>query len=233
VNLLRLFAITTLSRNDQYLINLTTRENFMRATMVIITCLGLALGSTAIADTKSADKAAERAENVNETVQNFKDAQEARPYFDKSYGYAVFPTIGKGAIGVGAAGGKGHVYEQGRFVGESTMVQLSVGAQLGGQAYSQIVFFENKAAFDEFTREGFEFSADASAVALTAGASAEAGTKGVSAGASTTKDHGVAVAKYNKGMAVLTLAKGGLMYQAALAGQKYSFKSAAELQAKK
>jgi lipid-binding SYLF domain-containing protein len=212
-------------------------EKRMRATMAFITCLGLALGTAAIADTKSADKsadkAAERAENVDETLQNFKDAQDARPYFDKSYGYAVFPTIAKGAIGVGAAGGKGYVYERGALVGESTMVQLSVGAQLGGQAYSQIVFFENKAAFDEFTREGFEFSADASAVALTAGASAEAGTKGVSAGASTTKDHGVVVAKYNKGMAVLTLAKGGLMYQAALAGQKYSFKPAAELRQSK
>ena len=205
----------------------------MRVTMAIITSLGLALGTTAIADTKSAEKTAERTENVNETVQSFKDAQQARPYFDKSYGYAVFPTIGKGAVGVGAAGGKGQVFEKGAYVGDSTMMQLSIGAQLGGQAYSQIVFFENKAAFDEFTRDGFEFSADASAVALTAGASAEAGTKGVSAGASTTKDHGIAIAKYNKGMAVLTLAKGGLMYQAALAGQKYSFKSAAELQAKK
>jgi lipid-binding SYLF domain-containing protein len=169
--------------------------------------------------------AAGKPDNVQETIENFKQAQDARPYFDSAYGYAVFPTIGKGGVGVGAAGGKGHVYEQGRLVGESTMVQLSVGVQLGGQVYSQIVFFENKAAFDEFTREGFEFSADTSAVALTLGANAEAGTKGVSAAASTTPQHGTAVARYNKGMAVLTLAKGGLMYQAALAGQKYSFKA--------
>jgi lipid-binding SYLF domain-containing protein len=188
---------------------------------------------SASAANKTADKPVAKEQSINDTLQNFRDAQAARPYFDSSYGYAVFPTIGKGAIGIGGAGGKGYVYERGDFVGESTMVQLSVGAQLGGQAYSQIVFFENKAAFDEFTREGFEFSADASAVALTAGANAEAGTKGVSATASTTKDHGVAIAKYNKGMAVLTLAKGGLMYQAALAGQKYSFKPATERQSRR
>lgn len=161
---------------------------------------------------------------VQETIDNFKRSQIARPYFDSAYGYAVFPTIGKGGAGVGGALGKGYVYERGKLVGESTMVQLSAGLQLGGQAYSQVVFFENKAALDEFTKEGFEFSADASAVALTLGASAEAGTKGVSAGASITHEHGKTVAQYHKGMAVLTLAKGGLMYQAALAGQKYFFK---------
>ena len=167
---------------------------------------------------------ADKAADVQETIGDFKKAQATKPYFESAYGYAVFPTIGKGAIGVGGGGGKGQVYEQGRYVGDSTMVQLSVGWQLGGQAFSQIVFFENKEAFDKFTKSGFEFSADASAVALTAGASAEAGTKGVSAGASATQEAGVTVAKYADGMAVLTLAKGGLMYQAALAGQKYTFK---------
>jgi lipid-binding SYLF domain-containing protein len=167
---------------------------------------------------------ADKSVDVQETIGDFKKAQVTKPYFQSSYGYAVFPTIGKGAIGVGGAGGKGQVYEQGRYVGDSTMVQLSVGWQLGGQAFSQIVFFENKEALDKFTKSGFEFSADASAVALTAGASAEAGTKGVSAGASATQEAGVTVAKYVDGMAVLTLAKGGLMYQAALAGQKYTFK---------
>jgi len=206
----------------------------MRVITCLIACLSLSAGVTAIAnDTdKAAQKRVEKAEKIDDTVDNFKKAQVAKPYFESSYGYAVFPTIGKGAVGVGGAGGKGQVYERGRYVGDSTMVQLSVGLQLGGQAYSQIVFFENKAAFDEFTREGFEFNADASAVALTLGANAEAGTKGVSAAASTTKETGIAVAKYNKGMAVLTLAKGGLMYEVSLAGQKYSFKPSAERQAK-
>jgi lipid-binding SYLF domain-containing protein len=197
----------------------------MRIVTSVLASACLTVGLSAFANDSDRAHETHKPENVQETIENFKQAQDARPYFESSYGYAVFPTIGKGGVGVGAAGGKGHVYEQGRLVGESTMVQLSVGLQLGGQVYSQIVFFENKAAFDEFTREGFEFSANASAVALTLGANAEAGTKGVSAAASTTQQHGTAVARYNDGMAVLTLAKGGLMYQAALAGQKYSFKA--------
>jgi lipid-binding SYLF domain-containing protein len=104
-------------------------------------------------------------------------------------------------------------------------VQLSIGLQAGGQAYSQVIFLQDKRAFDEFTSGNFEFGADASAIAITAGANASAGTTGTSASANTSsKDGANAVAKYNKGMAVLTLAKGGLMYQAAIAGQKYGFK---------
>jgi lipid-binding SYLF domain-containing protein len=193
--------------------------------------LGLSLGLMnlpAIAEKTPAEKA----ENVKETLENFRNAEVSRPYFESAYGYAVFPTIGKGAIGVGGGGGNGQVFEKGVLVGESKMVQLSVGLQMGGQAYSQIVFFENKAAFDEFTRDSFEFSADASAVAITAGANAEVGTKGLSAGASTSKDNAKTMAQYNKGMAVLTLAKGGLMYQAALAGQKYKFTPSRERSAR-
>ncbi len=184
----------------------------MRMTSIIFAFVCFALAMPAWAD------------KYLDTIENFKRAEVAKPYFTSAYGYAVFPTIGKGAIGVGGAGGKGHVYQGGKFVGESTLVQLSVGFQLGGQAYSQIVFFEDKRAFDEFTSNGFEFGADASAVAITAGANAQVGTTGVSAGASTTVEHGKAVAQYYKGFAVLTLAKGGLMYQAALAGQKYTFR---------
>jgi lipid-binding SYLF domain-containing protein len=191
----------------------------MRVLKSIAIGLSLAICLPALAD--DADKFAK----VQETIENFKRAQAAQPYFQSAYGYAVFPTIGKGGAGLGAGAGKGYVYERGRYVGESRMLQLSVGFQLGGQAYSQIVFFENKAAFDQFTGKDFEFTADASAVAITAGANAEVGTKGVSAGASVTDEAGVAVGKYYNGMAVLTLAKGGLMYQAALAGQRYSFKA--------
>jgi uncharacterized membrane protein len=91
--------------------------------------------------------------------------------FDNSYGYAVFPTIGKGGLGVGAAHGKGRVYAQGKYVGDTSMTQVSFGLQAGGQAYSQIIFFEDKRAFDEFTSGNFEFGAGVSAVAITAGAS--------------------------------------------------------------
>jgi lipid-binding SYLF domain-containing protein len=164
------------------------------------------------------------ADKYQNTIANFKKAEFTKPYFSSAYGYAVFPTIGKGGMGVGGAGGKGQVYEKGKLIGSSTMVQLSIGFQLGGQAYSQIVFFKDKNALDEFTGSGFEFGADASAVAITLGADVQAGTSGASASASITSSHGKTVAEYYKGMAVVTLAKGGLMYQAALAGQKYTFR---------
>lgn len=184
----------------------------MRAKSIIFACLCFVLAMPAWAN------------KYSDTVNNFKKAEVAKPYFSSAYGYAVFPTIGKGAIGVGGAAGKGNVYEAGKYVGESTLIQLSVGLQLGGQAYSQIIFFQDKRAFDEFTNGSFEFGADVSAVAVTLGANAQAGTTGVSAGVSTNVEHGKAMAQYYKGFAVLTLAKGGLMYQAAIAGQKYVFK---------
>jgi lipid-binding SYLF domain-containing protein len=135
----------------------------------------------------------------------------------------VFPTIGKGGFVLGGAYGKGRVYQKGQYVGDTSVVQLSAGWQLGGQAYSQIIFFENQWAFDEFTNGNFEFSADASAVAITAGASAMASTAGSSAGASGTSKHATAAGQYYKGMATFTVAKGGLMYAATLGGQKYSY----------
>jgi lipid-binding SYLF domain-containing protein len=159
-----------------------------------------------------------------ETIKIFRDAGESGTFFGKSYGYAVFPTIGKGGIGIGGAHGKGRVYAGGKHVGDTSMTQLTVGFQLGGQAYSQIIFFEDKRAFDEFTGGNFEFGAQASAVAITAGASAEASTGGgTSAGASGGKHDATTVGDYHKGMAVFTVAKGGLMYEASIGGQKFSY----------
>jgi lipid-binding SYLF domain-containing protein len=164
------------------------------------------------------------ADKYDTTISRFKQSPVAREFFATAYGYAVFPTIGKGGMVVGGAGGKGRVYQRGRVTGESTMVQASVGAQLGGQAYSQVVFFKDKSAYDEFTTTGFEFGADASAVAITLGAAAQAGTSGASASASIhAGSRKAAAAEYVRGMAVLTYAKGGLMYEAVLAGQKYFF----------
>mgnify|MGYP000099030761 FL=1 len=158
-----------------------------------------------------------------ETIKIFKEAGESGTFFDQSYGYAVFPTIGKGGIGIGGAYGKGRVYAQGKYVGDTSMTQLSIGFQLGGQGFSQIVFFEDKRAFDEFTSGNFEFGAQASAVALTAGASAGATTAGASAGASGGKHDATTVGEYHKGMAIFTVAKGGLMYEASVGGQKFSY----------
>jgi len=165
------------------------------------------------------------ADEYADTIKVFKNAGESGDFFNKSYGYAVFPTIGKGGIGIGGAYGKGRVYAGGNYVGDTSMTQITVGFQLGGEAYSQIIFFEDKRAFDEFTSGNFEFSATASAVAITAGASAAATTTGTSAVASGGKnDATTKSAGYYKGMAVFTVAKGGLMYEASIGGQKFSYK---------
>jgi lipid-binding SYLF domain-containing protein len=163
------------------------------------------------------------ADDYADTINVFRKAGESSQVFSKSYGYAVFPTIGKGGFVVGGAHGSGRVYAKGAPVGESSMTQLTVGAQLGGQAYSQIIFFEDKRAFDQFTSGNFEFSAQATAVAITAGASAQAGTTGSSAGASGTQSVAKTKARYYRGMAVFTIAKGGLMYEASIGGQKFTY----------
>lgn len=166
-----------------------------------------------------------KADDYQSTINNFHQSAAAKPFFNNAYGYAVFPTIGKGGLGVGAAYGQGKVYKQGKAVGKTSMSQLSLGFQAGGQAYSQIVFFKDKRAFDEFTSGNFEFGAGASAVAITAAAQAQAGSTGVSSSVGTDADSTKQnKAIYRKGMAVMTLAKGGLMYEAAIVGQKYDYK---------
>ena len=163
------------------------------------------------------------ADDYTATINLFRDAGESREFFNKSYGYAVFPFIGKGAYVVGGAYGKGQVYRGGTHVGDSTMSQLTVGFQAGGQAYSQIIFFENQRAFDEFTSGNFQMSVQATAVAATAAAGVQAGTIGQSMNASGTQNHAVNAAKYNKGMAVFTITKGGLMYEASVGGQMFEY----------
>ena len=163
------------------------------------------------------------ADSYSDTVALFRNAGASASFFDTCYGYAVFPTIGKGGLVVGAAHGKGKVYVQGKYIGDSSMTQLSVGLQAGGQAYSQIVFFEDQRALKDFTSGDFQFGADASAVALTAGATASAGTAGASAGASGGKKDAVTAGSYHNGVAIFTIVKGGAMYQATVAGQKFKF----------
>jgi lipid-binding SYLF domain-containing protein len=164
------------------------------------------------------------ADEYTDTIEVFRKAGESSQFFGKSYGYAVLPTIGKGGFVVGGAYGTGRVYVKGQYVGDTSMTQVTIGAQLGGQAYSQMIFFEDKRAFDEFTGGEFEFGAQATAVAITAGASAQAGSTGTSASASGTQQHANTAASYYKGMAVFTVAKGGLMYEASVGGQKFTYK---------
>ena len=123
--------------------------------------------------------------------------------FSDAVGYAVFPTVGKGAIGIGGARGKGWVYRGGSVIGKSTLTQVSIGFQLGGQAYSEIVFFQTRQALDNFKLGHLKLDAQASAIALTARASADLA--------------------YRNGVAIVTMAKGGLMYEASVGGQKFSF----------
>jgi lipid-binding SYLF domain-containing protein len=165
-----------------------------------------------------------RADEYTDTIAKFQKASESKGFFGNAYGYAVFPTIGKGGVGIGGAHGKGRVYEKGKYVGDTSMTQVTIGAQLGGQAYSQLIFFEDKRAFDEFTTGEFEFGAQATAVAITAAAGAQAGTGGTSASKNVGGDAAKVVGGYQKGMAVFTLAKGGLMYEASIGGQKFNYK---------
>lgn len=167
---------------------------------------------------------AARADEYADTIDVFRRAGESGAFFEHAFGYAVFPTVAKGGVGLGAAHGTGRVYEKGRYIGDTSMTQLSVGYQLGGQAYSQIVFFEDARALKDFTAGNFEFGAEASAVAITAGAGVQAGTTGASAGASGGPHDAKTLGKYFHGMATFTVAKGGLMYQAAVGGQKFSFR---------
>lgn len=125
-------------------------------------------------------------------------------YFDAAAGYVVIPTVAKGGIGIGGARGKGLLYENGEPTAEVTMTQLSIGLQLGGQAYSEFVFFEDEKSLENFKEGNYEFGAQASAVAITTGASVDAG--------------------YESGVAIFTQAKGGLMYEASVGGQKFKVK---------
>jgi lipid-binding SYLF domain-containing protein len=164
------------------------------------------------------------ADQYDDTISIFKKSEAVKPFFENCYGYAVFPTVGKGGIGIGGAYGSGQVYAQGVVTGTVKLIKATIGFQAGGQAFSQMIFFEDKRAFEEFTGGNFEFDAGVSAVAITAGVQASAGTEGASAGASAGPATGAQVkTSYHKGMAVFVHAKGGLMYEATVGGQKFSY----------
>ena len=139
-----------------------------------------------------------------EALKKFKSIRRLKPYFREAAGFAVFPNIAKAGLGIGGARGNGEVFEDGKVIGSTTVTQLSFGFQLGGQAFSQIVFFQNKRDIDRFTDGNFEFGASASAALITEGANASV--------------------DYTNGVAVMTFSKGGLMYEASIGGQKFTFK---------
>lgn len=163
------------------------------------------------------------ADKYSETKVMFQEAG-ASNMFNSAYGYAIFPTIGKAGFIVGGAYGEGRVYQQGTYIGDTTMAQATVGFQLGGSGFSQVIFFRNEYALHQFTKGNFEFGAEAQAVVLTAAAGATAKTVGSSATASGGKNNAATAGNgYYKGMATFTITKGGLMYEASIGGQKFSF----------
>jgi lipid-binding SYLF domain-containing protein len=125
-------------------------------------------------------------------------------FFSKAVGYAVFPSVGKGAAGVGGAYGAGVLFEHGKPTGRVTLTQVTIGPQIGGQAYSEIVFFQTPAAIADFKSGLLKVAAQASAVAVKAGASADA--------------------QYARGVAVFTQTQGGLMAEASIGGQRFDYR---------
>lgn len=146
-------------------------------------------------------------EREKESIEALNAMIEATPklntFKNDAYAYVIFPKVTKAGIGIGGAAGRGIVYKGGTAVGGSSLKQASIGLQLGGQQYSEAIFFENKEAYDHFVNGNLKFDAQASAVAITAGASFDVA--------------------YNQGVAVFTRAKGGLMYEASIGGQHFDF----------
>ena len=169
-----------------------------------LSLLLVALGSICLATQAAADWDPAFDQRVLNTIEDFKRADPTMQiFFDQAYGYAVFPSIGKGAIGIGGAHGDGAVFEQGIAIGRASLVKVSIGIQLGGQAYQQIVFFKDETTLNSLKRSEFELDAEASAVAVEKGASS--------------------AADYQNGVAVFTMGEEGLMFEASVGGQQFSY----------
>jgi lipid-binding SYLF domain-containing protein len=166
--------------------------------------LALAAGLAAFVSAPSLVHAETTLKEANDAIKAIKKADPSlKRFFETSAGFAVFPNVAKGGLVVGGAGGGGYVFEGGKAVGKTGLSQVSIGAQIGGQAYYEIIFFENKETLAAFKKGEWTMAAQVSAVALKSGASADA--------------------KYTSGVAVFTLAKGGAMAEASVGGQKFSY----------
>ena len=163
---------------------------------------GLTILTSAQSESKKSKVIADSKDAKAEFIKADKDL---KGVFDKAYGYVIFPNVGKGGVGVGGAAGTGVAYQGGKQIGMAKLTQVSVGFQFGGQAYREVIFFENKDAMDRFKENRIELSAQVSAVAAASGASLNA--------------------KYVDGVMVFTMAKGGLMYEASVGGQKFKFEA--------
>lgn len=163
-------------------------------------------------------------EDYSKSIDVFRESPQAQPFFAHSYGYAVFPAIGKGAFVVGGAYGKGQVYVDHKVTGITRLVKASIGLQIGGKSFSQIIFFQDKRAYDEFTSGEFGLDAEASAIIIVGGGSAQTGSSGTTAGESGLGKMGKQTeGVYRKGLAIFVCQQGGFMFEASVAGQKFSF----------
>jgi lipid-binding SYLF domain-containing protein len=163
--------------------------------------LGLFMVLTAVAQSDKENKLIKDAKEAKEDF--IKTDSLMKNLFDHAYGYVIFPNVGKGAIGVGGAAGNGVVYQGRTMIGTAKMTQVSVGFQFGGQAYREVIFFENQETLDRFKENKIELSAQASVIAAKLGAAA--------------------TPKYTNGVMIFTQQKGGLMYEASVGGQKFKF----------
>jgi|SRR6516225_148996 lipid-binding SYLF domain-containing protein len=207
ISLLDWLSIFIIESKNQ-LLNITSLENIadMKSGSSLFACICLVTSMVLVQKTSIAQNSKDR-----QLVSDSKDAESdfihtdglMKNLFSNAYGYAIFPTIGKGAFGVGGAGGSGAVYEKGNAVGRASMTQITVGFQAGGQAYREVIFFENKETVDRFKDNKVEFSAQTSAVAAKAGGSANV--------------------KYTNGIMIFTHQKGGLMFEASVGGQKFKY----------
>jgi lipid-binding SYLF domain-containing protein len=181
---------------------LKTMVKYMKKILISMLSVAIAVAATTAFAGWDVDEADEYHEKAQVALNEFKEKDpKVQKFIDQSVGYVVIPTVGKAALGIGGARGKGVLYEGGAVTAVVTLTQLSFGFQGGGQAYSEFIFFEDAATLKNFKHGNYELNAQASAVAITAGASADA--------------------EFNGGMAIFTQAKGGLMYEAAVGGQKF------------
>jgi len=178
----------------------------MKKFTAILITLSMVFASTAALAEWTPDKSNKMELSVAQALITAKEKDPSlEKWFDTAYAYAVFPKVGKGGIGIGGAHGKGIVIRGDSTVADTSLSQVTVGFQLGGQVYAQFVMFKDETAFGHFSRGNFEMGAQVSAVAITLGASADA--------------------DYDGGVAVFTIAEGGLMYEATVGGQKFKYEA--------
>ena len=180
---------------------------FMRFTtgLALVTVVAGLLGSCATAPASREDKAALVGEATTRWQQMRQEDPALGALVQRSYGYALFPDVGKAGLGVGGAYGRGVVYERGQHIGYSDLTQGTVGAQVGGQSFSELLVFESKAALDRFKAGQFGFAAGASAVVL-------------KSGVATTPN-------FVDGVAVVVQPIGGVMVEAAIGGQQFTYQA--------